>query len=377
MNEIQTKKELKVLFPIQAKTAMEIIEDILVQAAHSRASDIHIDPRIEDILIRLRIDGVMEEAGVLSKDFHEEMIARLKILSGARTDIHAIPQDGRWRACIASALYNVRVSFMPTYNGENAVVRLLPARPLTELSFARLGFTPEHVQAIDRALQATTGLILVAGPTGSGKTTTLHACLSIKARQPISIITLEDPIEYEIAGIRQVHARESSGVTFSSGLRAAVRQDPDIIMVGEIRDRETARVAVHTALTGHLVLSTIHTGSASEVLTRLVDMGVDRYLIAATIRLIIGQRLVRTICRECFGVGCTVCRHSGYAGRSIIAEVFSIDEAMKKIIADSGSLSACQEYASAHGFRPMSEDGAEKVQWGITTPEEIIRVLST
>lgn len=362
-------------FPIQAKTVVETIDALLVYAVKMRASDIHIDPRERDIFVRLRIDGVMEQAGVLPKRLHEETIARLKILCGVRTDLHTVPQDGRWRAHIDGVTHNIRASFMPTYHGENAVLRLLPHRSSDVISFARLGFGPDHVRAMNDALGFTNGLILVAGPTGSGKTTTLHTCLSLKSHEPISIITLEDPIEYEISGVRQVHIRESQGVTFSSGLRSAVRQDPDVIMVGEIRDRETAKVAVHTALTGHLVLSTIHTGSALEVLARLVDMGVDRYLIAATIRLIVGQRLVRTVCHECFSHGCSLCRDIGFVGRSVIAETLFVDDGFRKIISGHGPLSECEEYASTHGFRPMSEDGEEKVEWGITTKEEVIRVL--
>ncbi|MEA2715661.1 MAG: ral secretion pathway protein [Candidatus Parcubacteria bacterium] len=363
-------------FPRNASSAVEAIDSILAFAAAERASDIHCDPRQKDILIRLRVDGQIGEAGILAKNLHEEMIARLKILSGARTDVHAVPQDGRWKTAISNAEYNIRISFMPTYHGENAVMRLLPAEGGRDISFAKLGFTPDHVRAIDAALRRTHGLVLVTGPTGSGKTTTLHACLSVKAREPLSIVTLEDPVEYEIPGVRQVHIRHAHGVTFASGLRSSLRQDPDVIMVGEIRDGETARVAIHTALTGHLVFSTLHTNSALETIPRLVDMGVDHYLLSATLKLIIAQRLVRAICRECSIRGCGSCRHTGYAGRSVIAEAVEIDSGLRDLIADKESVSVCAEYARVQGFRPMIEDGAEKIDWGITTAEEVMRVLS-
>ena len=364
------------VFPKDPVSAVEAIDSLLSFAAQERASDIHCDPREKDVMVRMRVDGQLFEAGDLPKRIHEEMIARLKILSGARTDVHSVPQDGRWRADVEGAAYNIRISFMPTYHGENAVMRILPTHAGREVTFAKLGFTPEHVRTIDGALQKTHGLILVTGPTGSGKTTTLHACLSQKAREPLSIITLEDPIEYEIPGVRQVHVRHTQGVTFASGLRASLRQDPDVIMVGEIRDAETARVAVHTALTGHLVLSTLHTNSALESIPRLVDMGVDHYLLASTLKLIVAQRLVRTMCHECFAEGCPKCRYSGYVGRSVVAEALDVDTVMRSLIASNQTLSACADHAFSCGFHPISEDGAEKVEWGITTKEEVMRVLS-
>ena len=362
---------------VDTTTAVSAIDSILVFAAAERASDVHIDPRSDDLMVRLRVDGQIGEIGVLPKRLHEEMIARLKILSGARTDLHAVPQDGRWRAEVQGGDFNVRISFMPTYYGENAVMRLLPVHANRDISFAKLGFTPDHVRAIASALKFTHGLILVTGPTGSGKTTTLHACLSEKTREPLSIITLEDPVEYEIAGVRQVHIRHTHGVTFATGLRAALRQDPDVIMVGEIRDAETASVAVHTALTGHLVLSTLHTNSALETIPRLIDMGIDNYLLASTLKLVVAQRLVRTICHECFAEGCDRCRFSGYIGRSVIAETCEIDSGLRDLIASKQPLSTCTEYALSQGFHPISEDGSEKVDWGITTKEEVMRVLYT
>ncbi len=363
-------------FPMDPKTAVEAIDEILSYAAYMRASDVHCDPRREDSIVRFRVDGRIGEVGIIPKRLHDEVIARLKILSGSRTDVHAVPQDGRWRTELRSDEYNIRISFMPTYHGENAVIRLLPSQTSRDLSFANLGFTPDHVRSIDKAMKNTNGLILVSGPTGSGKTTTLHTCLSLKVREPLSIVTLEDPVEYEIPGVRQVHIRHNHGVTFSNGLRSALRQDPDVIMVGEIRDNETAKVAVHTALTGHLVLSTLHTNSAIEAIPRLVDMGVDNYLLASTLRLIIAQRLVRTMCHGCFSEGCDLCRNSGYVGRSVIAEVCEIDAEMRELISNRASTSVLYENAKVNRFCPIAEDGMEKVEWGITTRSEVFRVLN-
>lgn len=362
-------------FPTKFITAVETIDEVLSYAIHMRASDIHYDPREQDSYVRLRIDGQVSPAGLIPKRLHEEIIARFKILAGVRTDVHAIPQDGRWTARINNSLYQIRISFMPIYHGENAVMRILPVRVSADVSFAKLGFTPEHVRSMDSALRRTSGLILVTGPTGSGKTTTLHTCLSLKAREPLSIITLEDPVEYEIPTVRQVHIRHTYGVTFASGLRSALRQDPDVIMVGEIRDAETARVAIHTALTGHLVLSTLHTNSALEVIPRLVDMGVDHYLLVSTLKCVIAQRLVRAMCHDCFSVGCQTCRNTGYNGRSVIAEVCDIDAGMRQLITKKENVSSYLAYARSQGFRPMSDDGHEKVEWGITTQDEVNRVL--
>ena len=359
-----------------AHSAVEVVMRLLEYAVSMNASDIHCDVRSCDLVVRFRIDGVMEHVDTIPRKIHEELIARLKILSGVRTDIHSVPQDGRWKTDVGGIQYHIRSSFMPTYHGENVVLRLLPVQSVSDTTFAKLGFIPDHVRQIGMALNKTHGLILAVGPTGSGKTTTLHTCLSLKSQEPVSIITLEDPIEYEIPGVRQIHIRHAHGVTFASGLRASLRQDPDIIMVGEIRDNETARVAVHTALTGHLVFSTLHTNSALETIPRLVDMGVDPYLLASTLKLIIGQRLVRTICKECCGVGCVSCRESGYKGRSVLAEVCEISKEMSALIGSKVEIDTLRMFARSHGFRHMLDDGLEKVEWGVTTREEVLRVLN-
>jgi len=355
-------------------SAVEVVDTIISHAVYVKASDIHCDPQSSCVLVRMRVHGIMEHITMIPKKLHEEIIARLKILAGARTDLHIIPQDGRWKV-EGDIPYNIRISFMPTYHGENAVMRLLPIHTVHDVSFAKLGFTPDHERSIYRAIAKTSGLILVTGPTGSGKTTTLHTCLVEKARESLSIITLEDPIEYELPGIRQVYVRHTQGMTFAHGLRSSLRQDPDVIMVGEIRDSETARVAIHTALTGHLVLSTLHTNSSLEAIPRLIDMGIDPYLLASTLRLVIGQRLVRTVCSGCNLDGCEMCRQSGYAGRAVIAEVCEIDSRLKEMILKKASSANYQSYARSKGFISMAEDGIEKVEWGVTTHTEVQRVL--
>ncbi len=363
------------IYSAEPTTAVEALDQIMRYAVVSRASDMHCDPGQRDIHIRARIDGYIVTAGTVPARFHPELISRAKILAGARTDIHSVPQDGRWMETIDDRRYHVRASFMPTYHGENIVLRLLPAEAQEDISLSALGFSPDHVGAIESALRRPSGLIVVTGPTGSGKTTTLHACLSIKSREPISVITLEDPVEYEVPGVRQIHIRHTHGVTFASGLRAALRQDPDVIMVGEIRDAETAHVAIHTALTGHLVLSTIHTTSAFETISRLSDMGIDRYLLASTLKLIIAQRLVRLMCQGCFSIGCEDCDDVGYRGRTVIAEVCEVDADMRNMIMRHEGIDACISLARSRGFRPMREDALEKEEWGITTREETMRAL--
>lgn len=364
-------------------TAVEALDAIMAYAVERRASDIHIDPMVDRVQVRLRVDGLLEVAGQVPTILHDGVIARLKILSGARTDVHAVPQDGRWRATIADGQYNIRVSFMPSYYGENAVLRLLPAQDSERASFETLGFSGEHAAHMRSVLSQTSGLILIAGPTGSGKTTTLRACLMEKTLEPLSIMTLEDPVEYEIPGVRQIHIRHEYGVTFASGLRSALRQDPDVIMVGEIRDGETANVAIHTALTGHLVLSTIHTNSAPETILRLIDMGVDPYLLASTLTAVVAQRLVRTVCSECQGTGaaheydgaqCNECRSTGWKGRSVISEVLVVDAALRELICRKAPLDEFISTAQANNFAAISIDGAKKVSCGLTTALEVARV---
>ncbi|MCL5782270.1 MAG: GspE/PulE family protein [Patescibacteria group bacterium] len=360
------------IFVTKPKNAIQAIDVIIAFAVNACASDIHIDPNRDDIKIRLRIDGIVECADTYGTSLHPEIISRLKILSGARTDIHFVPQDGRWRSTVIDRDCNFRISFMPTYHGENAVIRILSA-DRESLTISGLGFNSCHAKMISDANRLQNGLILVTGPTGSGKTTTLNACLGEKVKEPISVITLEDPVEYEIVGARQIHVRHDFGVTFASGLRSALRQDPDVIMVGEIRDSETAHIAVHTALTGHLVYSTLHTNSAVEAIPRLIDMGIDRYLLSSTLRLIVAQRLARRICQNCTMVGCELCRNSGYRGRIVIAELLGIGGEVRNALY-SKDTNDLNETILRNGFVPMHRDGDDKVASGLTSTVEIMRL---
>ncbi len=374
MSEI--KKE-KCEFPNNPPSAVSAIDQLLAFCVDIRASDIHCDPEELSIKVRARVDGIMQLIGYLPKKLYQEFITRLKILSGTRTDLHLVPQDGRWRASVDGYYYNIRISFMPTYYGENAVLRILPARADDIETFVGLGFSANHQDLIRTSLSYKNGLILVTGPTGSGKTTTLRSCLGLIAREPISIITLEDPVEYEIQNVRQIHIRHDLGVSFASALRSCLRQDPDVIMVGEIRDSETAKIAIHTALTGHLVLSTLHTNSALETIPRLIDMGVDDYLLSSTLRLIISQRLIRKVCIRCHFKTCEQCNYTGYKGRAVIAEVLEVDQVLAHLIYKKADLEQIKKHIFSRGFIPIYEDACEKVDWGMTTKQEVMNILNS
>lgn len=365
----------KIFFPTKVSSAYEAIDAILQYAVFIRASDLHCDPNSQCLVIRGRVDGILKKLGILPLSIYNEFIMRLKILSGTRTDLHFIPQDGRWQTTILDSVFNIRISFMPTYYGENAVMRILPTHNNKQYSFHELGFRREDQVQIESVLKYSNGLILVTGPTGSGKTTTLQTCLKHILNENISIITLEDPVEYEIDGVRQVHIRHDLGVNFASALRSTLRQDPDVIMVGEIRDDETARVAIHTALTGHLVLSTLHTNSALDTIVRLMDMGIDRYLISSTLRLVISQRLVRRICSSCHNKMCEECNFTGFKGRLAISEVLNVDTNIREQIYSNKNIDEIYKYARNNGFRSIRDDAFEKIDWGMTVKGEIDNVL--
>jgi type II secretory ATPase GspE/PulE/Tfp pilus assembly ATPase PilB-like protein len=380
--------------------AVEFFETIVKRARALGASDIHIDPFPQASAVRFRVDGLLRTICTIPPPLHPEIIARIKILAGLRIDVHQTPQDGRFRLATKVAsdgiaadpndICDIRVSILPTQHGENAVIRLLSRRIENNSvgSLIDLGFSSGDMQNVETALKKRHGLILITGPTGSGKTTTLYALLTMLHSGTVSIVTLEDPIEYSIDGIRQVQVDHKYGMTFATGLRAILRQDPDIIMIGEIRDKETATIAVHSALTGHLVISTVHTNSALAVLPRLLDMGIDAYLISATLSLVIGQRLVRLVCRECSRertdgdttdghtsgnasiAHCARCNNSGYKGRIGIYETFLVNEPIRAAIAGGISLDTVGIV-----MHTMREDGIEKVAEGITSREELTRVM--
>ncbi|MDR3558354.1 MAG: GspE/PulE family protein, partial [Candidatus Pacebacteria bacterium] len=288
--------------------ATDALDQMIDYAIVHGASDVHIDPESSSLTVRMRIDGVLSHCVTVSLSLHHELIARIKVLAKLRPDIHLLAQDGRFSHIEKSfgASVDLRVSIIPTHFGENAVIRILAGgRRTTDLS--SLGFSPDNEATIRDALTRNQGMILVTGPTGSGKTSTMYAMLRELVREPLSIVTLEDPIEYAIEGIRQIAIDHRHGINFSNGLRSLVRQDPDVIMVGEIRDKETAEIATNIALTGHLLISTLHTSDALGTLTRLFDLGIDPYLIAHTLSIVIAQRLVRILCPDCDGAGCSRC----------------------------------------------------------------------
>ncbi|MDQ5893668.1 MAG: Secretory pathway protein [Patescibacteria group bacterium] len=356
------------------RSIVELVDSLITHGFHRGASDVHIDPAQEGVTIRFRVDGMLMYADTLSNDLHEELIARIKVLSGLRTDIHFVPQDGRFRFAQGICDCDIRVSIIPTHHGENVVMRLL--RNDSDIpTLGKLGFSDHDVSRIVQCLSYHQGMILVTGPTGSGKTSTLYTLISALSSEKNSIITLEDPIEYAMPGIRQIQIHSRHGITFANGLRSIVRQDPDIIMVGEIRDTETAQIATNISLTGHLLLSTLHTNSALGSIPRLIDMGVDPYLVASTLSLVIAQRLVRKVCQQCKGAGCGACGTLGFKGRTVIAETLIVDEELRKYIMARTSHAEISRYVRSKGMRSMYEDGMEKVEKGITTQEEILRIV--
>ncbi len=356
-----------------------LVDALIAHAHHTRASDIHIDPGAQEVRVRLRVDGILQGHFVLPKQLHAGVVARVKVLAGLRSDEHQAAQDGRFRFSIADDVQHathidVRVSIAPLYYGENVVMRLLADRN-EDFTLETLGFTPSDRANVLAAIQKPNGMILATGPTGSGKTTTLYALLKILNTPDVSVITIEDPIEYAIETIKQIQVNPRTDLTFAKGLRSILRQDPDIIMVGEIRDRETANIAVSTALTGHLLLSTLHTKDAATTLPRLLDMGIDAYLVASTINVAIAQRLVRKVCTLCGGKKCEHCYQSGFRGRISISEVLVVDEAVRDAILHRASASEIQKIAIRNGMRTMLDDGEEKVAQGATTIEEVLRVM--
>lgn len=377
--------------------------DKLIEHAHdARASDIHIDPAPDVVRVRFRVDGVMAEKYTFEKKIHNEVISRIKILSGLRTDEHQAAQDGRFRSTtIENHPIDIRVSIAPTYYGENAVLRLLSDHA-EEFNLETLGFSAADKKKVERAIGRPHGMILATGPTGSGKTTTLYSILKILNTPDVSIVTIEDPIEYAVTGIEQIQVNPRTGLTFANGLRSILRQDPNIIMVGEIRDSETASIAVNTALTGHLLLSTLHTNDAATTVARLLDMGVEPFLVASTVNLAVGQRLVRRICAKCqrpaelseaeqerlhelginiglektqHGVGCEYCGGSGFSGRVSINEVLAVDNDIREAILHRATATEIKQIAVRNGMTTMLDDGITKVQSGQTTVAEILRVV--
>lgn len=384
----------------------KIVSTILEYAVKSRASDIHLEPQEDRVRIRYRIDGILYERLSLPVGVSEAVISRVKILSGMKIDEHRTPQDGRFNFKVADEEVDLRVSALPTVFGEKIVMRLLRKSGGVP-TLADLGLAGPSLRTLETAMLRPHGIILVCGPTGSGKTTTLYAVLSKLNTTRVNILTLEDPVEYQIPGANQVQINDDVGLTFATGLRAFLRQDPNIILVGEIRDKETTELAIQASLTGHLVFSTLHTDSASGALPRLIDLGAETFLLASTINATMGQRIARKICPHCKvdyippseiieemrkalgplmpkstepqvklykGTGCEVCGHSGFLGRIGIFEVMAISEGIAKLILEKKDSATIEERAKADGMITMKQDGYLKVLAGLTTIDEVLRV---
>ncbi|MBI4160536.1 MAG: type II/IV secretion system protein [Candidatus Yanofskybacteria bacterium] len=393
--------------PQEKISVINLVDLLVAYGYNARASDVHIEPTKENTRFRYRIDGLLQDVFAdkkISKELHQEIISRIKVLSGMRTDEHSVPQDGRFKVVIEGiGDVDIRISIMPTYYGENAVMRILAESGKYDLK--ALDFSDTDLKRVETAVKKPYGMILANGPTGSGKTTTLYTILRTLNHPDISIITLEDPIEYSLEGTTQIQTNVKAGLTFANGLRSILRQDPNIVMVGEIRDEETAGIAVNAALTGHLVLSTLHTNDSATTFPRLIDMGVPPFLVASTVNVAMGQRLVRMLCQKCkekktltepevksivevspdvaFEVpknvysakGCTQCGGSGYMGRTSIREVLSVNDEIRHLIVSRASASEIKTAAIKAGMKTMLVDGLDKVGKGLTTIEEILRII--
>lgn len=411
-----TEQDLKTL--AQDVPVVKLVNNILEYAIFEGASDIHIEPSEQDTIVRYRIDGVLKQVMKLPRKVQAGIVARIKILSDLKIDEHRLPQDGRFKMKTDEYQVAFRVSILPVYDGEKIVLRLLNESAQV-LSLEQLGFQPSILDIVKRNISKPHGQIFVSGPTGSGKTTTLYTILSILNTPAVNVSTIEDPIEYRMPGVNQTQVNPKIGMTFAAGLRSLLRQDPNIIMVGEIRDEETAEISAHAALTGHLVLSTIHTNDAVTVLPRLTEMKVPAFLIASTTNLIIAQRLVRKICHTCIesftlsqkaleelskqinvdylmetlvkggailpgqkveellfyrGRGCSQCGQEGYKGRVGIYEVLEMDDDLAAVILENGTADDLRKVATKKGFLTMLQDGFLKAKSGVTTIEELLRV---
>lgn len=387
------------------RVAPEIIEEILEDALIYKASDIHFDPQEKEVVIRFRVDGVLREAGRVPKEHYENILNRIKVQARLRIDEHWVAQDGAIRHARAGKSVDLRISIVPTLDGEKVVIRVL-GEYVRSFSFTDIGLSAGDQQILSAAAKKPYGMILVTGPTGSGKTTTLYSLLKGLNRPEVNIMSIEDPVEYKVSGMNQIQVNPQTNLTFAEGLRSIVRQDPNIILVGEIRDRDTAEIAVNAALTGHLLFSTFHANDSATAIPRLLDMGVEPFLLASTLELVMAQRLVRLICSSCRysvsmsaaelrrdypaiaqyfdqknmtfyrGKGCKVCSDTGFKGRIAVFELIPVDRELKDLVLKNPSTKQVWEIARKKGARPLFEDGVEKVKSGVTTIEELLRVAS-
>ena len=391
----------------KAKNVKELLDKIVLNALESKSSDVHIEPREQDIVVRYRIDGLLREVLVVDKSNEESLTFRIKIAARLRTDEHFAPQDGRIRFDFADRRLDTRVSILPITKGEKVVMRLL-SQDGRSFKLEDLGIVGEQLKIIQKNYAKPYGMILSTGPTGSGKTTTLYSILKIINSADKNITTIEDPVEYDIAGVNHIQINPKANLTFASGLRSILRQDPDIVMVGEIRDSETAKIAINAAMTGHLVLSTLHTNDAVTTIPRLVDMGVEKYLVASTVNVIVAQRLARKLCEDCkeeckmdqklldeikltrpdiagyfkLGeklykeVGCIKCVSTGYKGRIGLYEVLELKEDLRKIIYEGGTADELLTAARKDGLILIVEDGMQKIRDGVVSLNELLRVTA-
>ncbi len=384
-----------------AAPIIRLVNGLLSQAVKDRASDIHVEVFESDLVVRFRVDGMLYDVLSPPKRFHAAIASRIKVMSGLNIAEKRLPQDGRIRLRIAGRDIDIRVSTIPTAFGERIVLRLLDrAQALVDINLDRLGFSGDNLHKIDRLIRQSHGIILATGPTGSGKSTTLYACLSRINSPEKNIITIEDPIEYQLRGVGQMQVNPKIELTFASGLRSILRQDPDVIMVGEIRDGETAEIAIQAALTGHLVFSTLHTNDSFGALTRLVDMGIEPFLVSSSVLAVLAQRLLRMICQTCrqpytptelelarVGLGgirleqpiykpggCRACRNTGYRGRTAITELMVMDDEIRALVMQKADGSMIRRACTAKGMKLLRQDGAERVLEGRTTIEELLRV---
>lgn len=390
----------------QKKVAPEILEEIFEDAMSLKASDIHFEPREKDVVVRFRVDGVMHEAGRLPKQFYDGIVNRIKIEANLRIDEHYAAQDGAIRYKSRLGTMDVRVSIIPIIDGEKVVMRLL-SEYVRNLTLADLGFSDHYRSILEKAANKPFGMIISTGPTGAGKSTTLYGLIKMRNRSDVNISTIEDPVEYKITGINHIQVNTGTGLTFAKGLRALVRQDPDIILVGEIRDTETATIAVNAALTGHLLFSTLHANDSATAIPRLIEMGVEPFLLASTLEVIVAQRLSRRICPNCRfsytigateaqtlfkgaehyfcsdepihlyrGKGCNACGNTGYRGRVGIYELLEVNKELEELIVAKKGSSDLLLKARESGFMFLFEDGLEKVKSGLTTIEELLRIAA-
>lgn len=355
------------------KNATNLVDEIILDADIKRASDIHMDPNKSGGIIRYRIDGILIKQKDTSSEIFADMIGRLKVIAGMRTDEHQAPQDGRFKSTVEDTEIDIRLAIMPSFWGESATLRLL--RPSHDCeNIDGLGLKFEDIEKIKSVMRSMSGMIIVTGPTGSGKTTTLYTILRHINVSENSVMTIEDPIEYSLPGIRQTQTNPQRGLSFSLALRSILRQDPDVIMIGEIRDKETAQIAVHAALTGHMVLTTLHTNDASTAIPRLLDMGIDPYLVASVSGVVIGQRLVRKRC-DCI-YGCDKCEKTGYKGRLGIFEVIKITEDIQRLTLSKPTAKEIKNLAFPSNIGTMESDGLEKVEKGLTSIEEVVSAVT-